>query len=60
MFLVRKYTEQANYFKEEELRKILEEFINLDEQSKGYVLDLDIPYDSEIVVTKDIMGVSRI
>ena len=46
MFLVRKYSEQANYFKEEELRKILEEFINLDEQSKRYVLDLDIGLES--------------
>ena len=46
MFLVRKYTEQANYFKEEELKAILEELINLDEQSKKYILDLDLGLES--------------
>ena len=46
MFLVRKYTDQANYFKEEELKAILEELINLDEQSKKYILDLDLGLES--------------
>lgn len=33
-FLVSKYTMQSKYFKESELREILQEFINLDYNSK--------------------------
>ena len=41
-FLVTKYKTQANYFKEEELRKILEELINLDSNYKIGLIDLNI------------------
>lgn len=42
MFLTNKYKTQASYFKEEELRKIVEEFINLDEGYKIGKIDLNI------------------
>lgn len=45
-FLVRKYSMQANYFKENELEVILNEFINLDENSKNGNIDLDIGLDA--------------
>lgn len=45
-FLARKYSMQANYFKEEELEIILNELINLDENSKNGNLDLDIGLDA--------------
>ena len=41
-FLVNKYKKQAGYFSEEELEKILNEFINLDYNSKIGKIDLDI------------------
>lgn len=41
-FLVSKYKMQANYFKESELRKILEELINLDSNYKIGLIDLNI------------------
>ena len=41
-FLVSKYKMQANYFKEQELRKILEELINLDTNYKIGLIDLNI------------------
>ena len=41
-FLVNKYKKQASYFTEEELEKILNEFINLDYNSKIGKIDLDI------------------
>ena len=41
-FLVSKYKMQANYFKEDELRKILEELINLDSNYKIGLIDLNI------------------
>lgn len=41
-FLVSKYKQQANYFKEEELRNILEELINLDAGYKIGQIDLNI------------------
>lgn len=41
-FLVTKYKTQANYFKEEELRNILEELINLDSNYKIGQIDLNI------------------
>ncbi len=46
MFLVTKYQTQAKYFEENELRKILEEFINLDEKSKNGNVDLDVGLES--------------
>lgn len=45
-FLTRKYSMQASYFKEIELRTILDEFIRLDENSKNGNIDLDIGLDA--------------
>lgn len=42
MFLTNKYRTQANYFKEEELRRILEELIDLDRKSKIGLIDINI------------------
>lgn len=42
MFLTNKYRTQANYFKEEELRRILEELIELDKKSKVGLIDINI------------------
>lgn len=42
VFLISKYKNQASFFKEAELRTILEEFINLDEQSKKGNIDLEV------------------
>ncbi len=41
-FLVSKYKKQASYFKKNELRKILKEFIELDYNSKNGKIDVDI------------------
>ena len=41
-FLVTKYKKQASYFKKSELRKILEEFYNLDYNSKNGKIDIDV------------------
>lgn len=41
-FLTNKYTMQSKYFKEEELRKILQEFIDLDYKVKNGVIDLNV------------------
>lgn len=41
-FLVTKYKKQATYFKEHELRKILNEFVELDYNSKIGKIDIDI------------------
>lgn len=41
MFLVSKYKKQTGYFKEEELRKILEELINLDKNYKSGLIDIN-------------------
>lgn len=41
-FLVNKYTMQSKYFKEEELRKILQEFIDLDYKVKSGAMDLNV------------------
>ena len=41
-FLVSKYKTQARYFKEEELRKILDELINLDSNYKVGLIDINI------------------
>lgn len=46
MFLTRKYSEQARYFSKEELRKIMDELINLDAGYKQGLIDLDIGLDS--------------
>ena len=42
MFLVNKYKRQADYFKEEELRKIIEELIDLDSNYKIGLIDINI------------------
>lgn len=42
MFLVSKYKTQVKYFKKEELRKILEELIELDYKSKQGLIDIQI------------------
>lgn len=41
-FLVSKYTMQANYFQEQELKKIIEELIDLDYNYKTGLIDLNI------------------
>lgn len=45
-FLVNKYTMQSKYFKEDELRKILEEFIDLDYKVKNGIIDINIGLES--------------
>ena len=45
-FLVNKYTMQAKYFKEEELRTILQEFIDLDYKVKNGMIDINIGIES--------------
>ncbi|MBP3255171.1 MAG: DNA polymerase III subunit delta [Clostridia bacterium] len=45
-FLVSKYKTQAGYFKEQELRKILEELINLDSNYKIGLIDINIGLES--------------
>lgn len=42
LFLITKYKTQARYFEEQELRKILEELINLDFNYKTGLIDLDV------------------
>ena len=46
IFLVNKYQNQARFFEESELRKIIEEFINLDELSKNGNMDLNVGLES--------------
>ena len=41
-FLVTKYKKQASYFKKEDLRKLLEEFSNLDFNYKEGKIDVDV------------------
>ena len=45
-FLVSKYNTQANYFKESELEKIIEELIDLDYNYKSGLIDLNIGLES--------------
>ena len=45
-FLVSKYKGQASYFKEKELRKILEELINLDSNYKIGLIDINVGLES--------------
>lgn len=45
-FLTTKYTMQSKYFKEEELKKILQEFINLDYKFKNGMIDINIGLES--------------
>ena len=42
MFLTTKYKSQARYFETKELRRVLEEFINLDANYKVGLIDLNI------------------
>lgn len=46
MFLVTKYKTQADYFKETELKKIVEEMINLDYNYKIGLIDLNVGLES--------------
>lgn len=46
MFLVTKYKKQADYFSEAELRRIIEEFINLDSNYKNGLIDINIGLES--------------
>ena len=46
MFLVTKYKTQADYFKENELKKIVEELIDLDYNYKIGLIDLNIGLES--------------
>lgn len=46
MFLVNKYKMQAKYFQEAELRKILEELVNLDANYKVGLIDLEVGLES--------------
>ncbi len=46
MFLVTKYKNQAKYFQMQELRKILDELVNLDANYKVGQIDLDIGLES--------------
>lgn len=45
-FLVNKYSMQARYFKESELREILEDFIDLDYKVKNGAMDINIGLES--------------
>ena len=47
-FLNTKYKKQAGYFKEQELRAILQQFVNLDENYKNGTIDLNIGLESII------------
>lgn len=47
-FLVGKYKTQSSYFKEEELKQILEAFINLDTDYKSGLIDINIGLDAII------------
>ena len=46
MFLVTKYKTQSNYFREEELKNIIEELINLDYNYKIGQIDLNVGLES--------------
>ena len=46
MFLVTKYKQQAKYFSEEELNKILKELVELDKNYKVGLIDLQIGLES--------------
>ena len=45
-FLVNKYKTQANYFKEEELKEILQQLRDLDYEYKNGLIDLQIGLES--------------
>lgn len=51
MFLVSKYRRQAGYFKKEELRSILNQFIDLDEGYKNGSIDINVGLESLILGT---------
>lgn len=46
LFLVTKYKTQARYFEKKELRKILDELINLDSNYKVGLIDLEVGLES--------------
>ncbi len=45
-FLVSKYKKQVSYFKQEDLRRILKEFVEMDYKSKNGLVDLDVALKS--------------
>lgn len=49
-FLVGKYKAQAGYFKESELKQILQELIKLDASYKSGLIDLDVGLDAILCV----------
>jgi DNA polymerase-3 subunit delta len=50
VFLISKYKRQASYFKEEELRKILSELIELDNKTKVGKIDINVGLESILCV----------
>ena len=52
MFLTTKYKKQATYFKKEELRKILQELIDLDYKSKQGLIDINVGLESILCMMK--------
>lgn len=46
IFLIGKYKTQAGYFKEEELKEMLEAFMNLDTDYKTGIIDINIGLDA--------------
>ena len=52
MFLTTKYKKQATYFKKEELRKILQELIDLDYKSKQGLIDVNVGLESILCMMK--------
>lgn len=45
-FLVSKYKKQVSYFKQENLRRILKEFVEIDDKSKNGLVNLDVALKS--------------
>lgn len=45
-FLVSKYKKQVSYFKQEDLRRILKEFVEIDDKSKNGLVNLDVALKS--------------
>lgn len=52
MFLTTKYKKQATYFKKEELRKILQQLIDLDYKSKQGLIDINVGLESILCMMK--------
>lgn len=52
MFLTTKYKKQAGYFKKEELRKILQELIDLDYKTKQGLIDINVGLEAILCMMK--------